>query len=132
MGHQKSEHLWAEYSKNPDNLSVENHSLTLHHQDKGPIGYMSWSNDDNLGMLQDIHIEPSHQRKGLGTKLWQTAHELAQQDPNITPPTPSNFRTLAGDQWAWKLHANKLSEEPPQNEMDEHDMDERHSEEYGD
>lgn len=49
-----------------------------------------------------VQVEPSHQRQGIGTALWERAHAYAAQN-KLAPPRHSPTRTPEGDAWVQKV-----------------------------
>jgi GNAT superfamily N-acetyltransferase len=54
------------------------------------------------GELDNIGITPAHQRKGVGSMIWQAATALHQAG-QTAEPRHSSERTDAGDAWAHKV-----------------------------
>lgn len=76
----------------PSEDNLHQHVLVLHHPDEsatdlyGPedqfhhyAGHIKWDADGiHKGLINEVNIKPSHQRKGLATKLLQTAKAMDQ------------------------------------------------------
>jgi GNAT superfamily N-acetyltransferase/8-oxo-dGTP pyrophosphatase MutT (NUDIX family) len=76
----------------PSEDNLHQHVLVLHHPDEsatdlyGPedqfhhyAGHIKWDADGiHKGLINEVNIKPSHQRKGLATKLLQTAQAMDQ------------------------------------------------------
>jgi GNAT superfamily N-acetyltransferase len=65
-------------------------------RDGQPLGSMVWSSR----AIQNIEVEPEHQRQGIGRALWNEGHRLAQDNARIPAPKHSTDRTDQGDAWA--------------------------------
>jgi hypothetical protein len=65
------------------------------------IGHMIW--DAQRGHIIRINVNRDVARKGLGTEMWKTGHDIASQDPSVVPPKHSKDRTLAGELWARRV-----------------------------
>ncbi len=65
------------------------------------LGSMQWHG--STGRILRIQVENDVTRKGLGTRLWQHANELAAQNTDIVAPKHSRDRTLSGELWARRV-----------------------------
>lgn len=85
----------------------EAHLIRAHLPDRENVGEMSiraksGGPDRPRGHINEINVDPDLQRQGIGTALWNHAHELARQKV-IPVPKHSKQRTDEGDQWARKV-----------------------------
>ena len=79
-------------------FSEENHSFRLDFSDKsGTVGFIVWDPED--GEVERLYVGDQMRRKGLGTYMWETATEFA-EEKNVNPPEHSSRRTYEGDQFA--------------------------------
>ena len=71
------------------------------------VGHMQWSGNEWDGRIWDVTVHSEHQRRGLGTAMYQKAKSIAESSRGlVTPPTHSDTRTPAGDAWAQKVGGN--------------------------
>ena len=94
--HGRGEHVAAaqplsEYSIKHQQFEDGFHQITAHHPEKGEVGFMGLDPDGTLNLAQ---VQPSHQRKGLATAMWDHAKSLG------INPQHSNVRSREGDAWA--------------------------------
>jgi len=107
-----SEHLnryQLRYQPLPKNYEPEmRHSVHAIDKETGkPIGHLQWSGEEWGGRIWDVGVHEEHQRRGLGTAMYQHAKEIAKNSGGrITPPEHSDARTEAGDAWAQKVGGN--------------------------
>ena len=68
------------------------------------VGHMQWAGNDWNGRIWDLEVDADHQRRGLGTAMYQKAKRLAESSNGlIVPPAHSDTRTPAGDAWAQRV-----------------------------
>jgi 2'-5' RNA ligase len=63
------------------------------------IGHMEWN--PQHGLVDFVHTDPEHRRKGIGSALWQRGTAAAEQH-GVTPPQHSDVQTPAGSAWSQK------------------------------
>jgi len=61
------------------------------------VGRIAWNHE--TGELQQIEVHDRYRRQGLGTALWNKAHELSAQH-GLVAPVHSGVRTPDGTHWA--------------------------------
>ncbi|NDH64819.1 MAG: N-acetyltransferase [Microbacteriaceae bacterium] len=69
-------------------------SIAAHAGDE-QVGRMELS---PTGRVQDVHVEPSHRRKGIATKMWNYASSM--EDETGVAPLHSETRSPEGEAWA--------------------------------
>lgn len=57
---------------------------------------MVWNNRG----IQNIQVPPDHQRRGIGTAMWNEGQRIAEENQKVPAPKHSRDRTDAGDAWA--------------------------------
>jgi hypothetical protein len=60
------------------------------------VAHMAW----NARHIHNIEVPTEHQRKGVGTALWNEGHRLAEENARIPKPKHSADRTDDGTAWA--------------------------------
>jgi hypothetical protein len=82
------------------------HSLTAHKEGK-EVGELHWGRQ--TGEVSQIRTRPFGFRKGLGTALWDRAHEIAAENPDtVTAPQHSPVQTEHGMGWSAKEESRNI------------------------
>ena len=71
-----------------------NHKIIAQHKG-GKVGELQWDPGDK--QIQNIEVNPKHQRKGLATAMWDHANSLSHSGMKLQH---SPVRSDAGDAWA--------------------------------
>lgn len=72
---------------------------------KKQVGWLDLNKD--IGVVNEVHVSPEHQGKGIATGMWKYA-QAAGLNPNH-----SDTRSEEGDAWAHSLYKKGLADEPP-------------------
>lgn len=75
----------------------ETHNRLDFYNKSGAVGFIEWSKDD--GEVDKIHVGKPYRRKGIGTHIWETAVDWANENDQIEPQHSSR-RSYEGEQFA--------------------------------
>jgi GNAT superfamily N-acetyltransferase len=81
-------------STNPE-ASTNYHRL---HHPEGKKTSLIWHKE--TGEIFGVQVDPHLQRQGVATAMWNRAHSMAAENPEIVPPRHSRIRSGQGDKWA--------------------------------
>lgn len=76
--------------------SDDDHKLIFFNKN-GAVGYIEWSKDD--GEVEKIYVGEPYRRMGVGTYIWETSTEWAEEH-GLEPPAHSSKRSYEGDVFA--------------------------------
>lgn len=108
-------------------------SATVPHEDgRKEVGYMEWH--PHNGIVGQVHTDPDHRRKGVGSALWQHGAVVAEQH-GVIAPQHSDVQTAAGEAWSQKADRGGISTHPiehlPPPEPKYHDLADHMINEHG-
>jgi|TARA_R110000787_G_scaffold336_8_gene1223 GNAT superfamily N-acetyltransferase len=69
----------------------------------GAIGFIEWDRDS--GEVEKIYVGDKIRRNGVGTYIWDTAEEWAEENQEL-PPEHSSRRSKDGDEFAKSMGGN--------------------------
>lgn len=105
LGLQFTRYKASERFPGTDHLQDE-HVIEAVHPEHGVIGELAVrarnGGGRQAGHIDDVWVDKQMQRQGVGTAMWEHAHQLADQKV-IPRPKHSPQRTHEGDQWARKV-----------------------------
>lgn len=84
-----------------DGQNSETLSVRASHPEHGEVGHLYWH--PRTGTIRDVLVLGEHQGKGVATKMYQKAQEVAATTKKVPAPKHSQDRTDAGDAWAKKV-----------------------------
>ena len=91
------------------NPQYDEHEVTAS-DNSGQLGYLRWDNSD--GEVSSLYVSDKRRREGIGTAMWETAHEEAEKR-KVIAPEHSSRRTEAGDSWSKSVggHVPRLTDD---------------------
>jgi len=69
--------------------------------DDKEVGQMEWFKKG--GVIRNIDVDESHQRKGIATGMWNAAHKVAKEQGLATPKHDADSISPSGMKWAYSV-----------------------------
>lgn len=65
---------------------------------------LAWHKDS--GEIRTVMVHASQERQGIATAMWDKAHQISRDNPDVIAPKHSAIRSIEGSNWAKKVGGN--------------------------